>query len=894
MSRFQFGRRLRSVWWRPPVEDEVDDEMEFHLAMRVRDLVDGGMPEAEARQEALRRLGNPAELRRRLTRLGKARDHSMQRTEWWGSLVQDVRQAIRSLRKQPGFTAAAALTLAVGVGATTAIFSVLYSVILRPLPIPEPDRVVWISRTWDGRPGGTLSVGNYTDLLAGQSTLASHTAGYSAPFILGSGEQPESVRGARVTASFFTVFGVAPALGRVFTAAEDEPGGAQVVVLSHRLWTRRFGADPNVAGQSIEINAVPHTILGVMPARFDLFENWDELWAPAGFSPRQRADHDGSYLFHVYGRLRPSASAAQTEAAMAPTVARLREQYPDVNSSLEVHVNPLMRAVLDNAVADRIWVLFGAVGLVLLIGCVNVANLLLARGVGRARELAVRAALGAGRGRIVRQLVTENLVLAALAGVLGLVVAHLGLKLILANAPANLARLDQAGLDPATAGFAMAVAIGSVLIFGVLPAARVAALGIAGSLRDGTRSVTGGGEWLRRGLVATEVGLALVLLVGAGLLIRTAMHLGRVDPGFDPAPILSGRISLPRVGYESWDRVTQTFSRIGDELAQAPGIEAAALVSQVPMGPGGNTNGLIPEGRPIEGRSAIMARLRLITPEYFEVMRVPLRAGRAFTDDDRIGTPRVMIVSEAFAREAWPGQDPIGKRVTCCESAPDGGPMWKEVIGLAGDVRTNGPAERGELEYYLPITQTPATAWEWLGRTMTFVVRGRQAPATLGASVRSAVAAVDPAVPVFQVATMSERLARTGAEARFNTRLLTALGVIGLGLAIGGIYSVIAFFVNRRTRELGVRMALGASAGDIRRLVLRQGLGPVVVGIGVGLVGSVGLTRLLASQLRGVSPTDPITLGGVTVLLLLVAVAATVFPARRATKIDATVAMREE
>ncbi len=894
MSRFQFGRRLRSVWWRPPVETEVDDEMAFHLAMRVRDLVDSGMSEAEARQEALRRLGDPAELRRRLTRLGKARDHSMQRTEWWASLVQDLRQAVRSLRKQPGFTAAAALTLAVGVGATTAIFSVLYSVVLRPLPIPEPDRLVWISRTWEGRPGGTLSVGNYADLLAGQNTLASYTAGYSAPFILGSGEQPESVRGARVTSSFFTVLGVAPALGRVFAAAEDEPGAGSVVVLSHRLWTRRFGADPAVVGQSILLNAVPHIVLGVMPARFDFFENWDELWAPAGFSTRQAADYDGSYLFHVYGRLRPGATAEQTKAAMAPTVARLREQYPDFNSSLEVHVEPLMRAVLNNAVADRIWVLFGAVGLVLLIGCVNVANLLLARGVGRARELAVRAALGAGRGRIIRQLVTENLVLAALAGLLGLGVAHLGIKLILAGAPPNLARLDQAGLDLATATFAVAVAFGSVLLFGVLPAARVAAMGIASALRDGSRAVAGGGEWLRRGLVATEVGLALVLLVGAGLLIRTAIHLGRVDPGFDPGPVLSGRISLPRVGYESWERVTQTYTRISEELAQTPGIEAAALVSQVPMGPGGNTNGLIPEGRPIEGRSAIMARLRLVTPDYFDVMRIPLRSGRAFTDDDRIGTTRVMIVSEGFAREAWPGQDPIGKRVACCEQAPDHGPMWKEVIGVAGDVRTNGPAERAELEYYLPITQTPAGAWEWLGRTMTFVVRGPQAPAALGTAVRSAIATVDPAVPVFQIATMSERLERTGAEARFNTRLLSILGAIGLGLAIGGIYSVIAFFVNRRTRELGVRMALGASAADIRRLVLRQGLGPVVVGIGVGLVGSIALTRLLSGQLRGVSATDPITLAGVTLLLLLVAAAATVLPARRATRIDATVAMREE
>ncbi|MHB1329114.1 MAG: ADOP family duplicated permease, partial [Gemmatimonadales bacterium] len=753
MPRFQFGRRLRSVWWRPPVEDEVDDEMAFHLAMRVRDLMDSGMPEAEARQEATRRLGDPVELRRRLTRLGKARDHSMQRTEWWSGLVQDIKQAVRSLRKQPGFTVAAALTLAVGIGATTAIFSVLYSVVLRPLPIPEPDRVVWITRTWEGRPGGPLSVGNYYDLLAGQNTLAAHTGGYSTQFILGSGEQPEAVRGARVTPSFFTVFGVAPALGRVFTVAEDVPGGAPVVVLSHRLWTRRFGADSAVVGQSILLNAVRHTVLGVMPAHFDFFETWDELWAPAGFAPRQIADHDGSYLFHAYGRLRPGATAEQTKASMAPTVTWLREQYPNVNASLEVHVEPLMRSVLNSAVADRIWVLFGAVGMVLLIGCVNVANLLLARGVGRGRELAVRAALGAGRGRIIRQLVTENLVLAVLAGALGLVIAHLGLQLIVAGAPANLARLDQAGLDLATVGFAMAIALGSVLLFGVLPAARVAALGIAGSLRDGSRAVTGGGEWLRRGLVATEVGLALVLLVGAGLLIRTAVHLGRVDPGFDPAPVLSGRISLPRVGYESWDRVTQTFGRIAEELAVAPGIEAAALVSQVPLGPGGNTNGLIPEGRPIEGRSAIMARLRLVTPNYFNVMRIPLRSGRAFTADDRLGTPRVMIVSEAFSREAWPDQDPIGKRLACCETAPDGGPMWKEVIGVAADVRTNGPAERGEFEYYLPITQTPATAWEWLGRTMTFVVRGAAAPAALGSSVRSAVAVVDPAVPVFQVAT---------------------------------------------------------------------------------------------------------------------------------------------
>ena len=890
----RFGRRLREFWWRPSVDREVADELAFHLDMRARELVAKGMEPDAARAEAARRLGDAGAIRDRLTKLGKERDRTMGRTEWLGEVWHDLGFGFRTLARQPGFALMAMGTLALGIGATTSIFSVLNAVVLRPLAVPDPAQLVVVSEGWGGRAGGDVSIGNYEDFSRGQHTFARLAAHYNENYILTGADRPERLVGARVTASFFRVMGVAPLRGRVFSDLEDGPGQARTVVLSHRLWSRRFGADPGVIGQNLILNSVPHTVLGVMPPQFDQVADAEELWTAAAFTLMQRAEHDGHFLT-VYGRLKPGVTSEQAGADLEPIAARLRESYPDANHGIRPFVVPLLESIVGDT-RGRIVVLFGAVTLVLLIGCVNVANLLLARGAGRARELAVRAALGAGRGRIIRQLLAENVALALGASGLGIGMAWLGVRMIVAAAPENVPRLDQLRLDLAGVGFAVTAALVSALFFGLLPAIRTARADLFTALREGSRGASGRSrDWLKQGLVATEVGLAMVLLVGAGLLIRTAIHLGRVDPGFDPAGVLSARVSLPRVGYESWDRVTPTFSRIADELNRRPGVVSAGLVSQVPMGPGGGSNGLVPEGKALEGRNALSSRLRMVTPGYLATMRIALKRGREFTADDRRGRPRVMIVNETLARLAFPGQDPIGRRMACCEADDStGGPTWKEIIGVAGDVRSAGLASDIEAEFYLPIEQAPPDAWDWVQRTMTITVRTAGDPAGATTVLADAVRTVDPSVPIFQVATMDQRIGRSLAESRFNTQLLTVLGVLGLCLAVVGIYGVIAFFVARRTREIGIRSALGASRASIRGLVVRQGLTPVLVGVALGTVASLAATRLLAGQLRGVSANDPVTILVVAACLVAVATGAMLIPAAAATRIDATVAMREE
>jgi predicted permease len=744
------------------------------------------------------------------------------------------------------------------------------------------------------RPGGPadLSVGNFVDLAREQTSFATLAAVYYSNLNLAdAGATPERVVGARVTADYFTVFSVAPALGRGFTAEESRAGGPAVVVLSDRLWRRRFGADRTIVGRTITLNGTAATVIGVMPPSFDWSQGTEELWLPAGFTPAQEAEHDNHFLAG-YGRLEPGVSVERARAEIDRLMLREVERFPTGNANvIGGFVAPMFELFVGSA-RERLLVLLGAVGFVLLIGCANVANLLLARGAGRLKELGLRAALGAGRGRIVRQLFTESVVLAVLAGVLGSILAVVGLKLLVAGAPTSVPRLDRAAVDGTALLFALGVSVGSALLFGLVPALRLATPTLTSFLREGGRgSSEHSRDWLRRGLIAAEVAIALVLLVGAGLLIRTAVNLSRVDPGYDPSGVLSARITLPVTQSAEWQQVTDAFSRIVEEAKREPGVTDAGIASQVPSGPGGSSNGLIPEGRPLEPASAIPARLRLVTPGYLRAMRIRLEAGRDFTADDRRDRTRVMIVNRAFVKAAWPGvTDPIGKRVACCE--PDA--AWKEVIGVVDDVRWQGPAQDATPEFYLPIGQAPAEAWNWLQRSMTLVARTNGDPLALERSLREAVGRVDPALPLYEVATMDQRLAGSVAESRFNTGLLGLLGAIGLTLSAIGIYGVVAYFVARRTRELGIRMALGASAGRIRALVIRQGLGPVGIGIAIGAVLALWLTRILTSQLRGVAAGDPLTLALVAGGLASVALVASVIPARRATRVDTATAMREE
>jgi predicted permease len=877
------------VWWRPRVEDEVDEELAFHLEMRTRELVERGMAPAAARREAERRAGDLRRTRNALRSLGTKRNQHMERTQYLGELRQDLAFTVRQLVKNPGFTAVAVLTLALGIGATTAIFSAVYAVVLQPLPLRDPSRLMLVGEVWEGVPR-SMSVGNYVDANAGVPDFEYGLAALNyANYNLADETAPERVVGVRVTANYFDVIGIRPMLGRTFTPDEDRPGSDLVVVLSHRLWTRRFGASAGVIGRPLRMNGVAYQILGVMPASSDLTTESEELWTPIAFTAEQRVMHDEHYL-NVFGRLKAGVTRQQVQGKLDAVAVRLRHDFPHDDETISFGTLPYVD-VFVGEYRQKLLTLLAAVGLVLFIACGNVANLLLARGAARARELSVRTALGAGRWRIVRQLLTESLMLALCAAGAGLMLARALVAAVVAWGPNNVPRLEQARIDPIALAFAVGIALVSSVVCGLAPALRASRHDLNAALRDGGRGSTGGlRDRLRGTLIVAEVALSLLLLVGAGLLIRSAIALQQTSIGFEPRGVLTARVTLPATSFTEPARIVGTLRRIREAAAAVPGVTSASISSYAAMGGGGGTNGLVPEGRDPVAANFINSMLRVITSDFFTTMGVPIVKGRNFTDADRADAPRVMIVSAHLAAVAFPGHDPIGKRISCCEP---GGHGFKTVIGVAGDIRSRGPAVAPRPEFYLPIAQTPDVAWGW-NRTMYVVVQTAGDPAALVKPLNAAVMEVDRDLPLFDVRTMEERLARSLATARFNTLLLTLLGAVGLLLAATGIYGVIAYSVSQRTQEIGVRMALGATAGDVVRLVLRQALRPVMMGAAIGVGAALAASRVLTSQLFGVSRTDPLTIGAVVATLIGVALAASAVPARRAAAVDPARALQSE
>ena len=814
----------------------------------------------------------------------------MRRTEYLGEIKQDIAFAIRQLRKSKAFTAVAVLTLALGIGATAAIFSAVQSVVLRPFAHADPERVTYVFERWqDG--DGNVSDGNFWDWTQQTTSFEALGALYYANFNLADEESPERVLGARASHGIFKIFDARPLLGRVFTPDEDEPGRNMVVVLSERLWKRRFDADPSIIGRPMRLGGNQYTVIGVMPGTFDPTLSEEDLWVPLALTPERKAEHDEHHLV-VLGLLKRDVSRERSQAEMDRVMQGLAERYPDDNKGRGARVAPMPEIVIGDY-RNRLFVLLGAVGFVLLIACGNVANLLLARGAARGKEIAIRAAVGAGRGRIVRQMLTESVVLSVVAAAIGLLLAYGGIRVLVANAPPGIPRLDQTRIDGVVLAFTIVVALLSSMVFGMMPALRAARQNLQGVLKEGGRSVGGSTrDRVRTGLVTLEVALAVMLLVGAGLLIRSAAYLGRVDPGFEPQGVLAARIALPREAYAEPGAAARAFKTIVADLARQPGVRSAAVVSQAPLGPGGWSNGLVPEGRPREAASAIDSRMRMISPDYFSTMGITLVAGRTFTDRDVAGMDRVMVITEAFARVAWPNENPIGKRVACCEGT-DTDPMWKTIVGVVRDVRSQGPMVDPRPEFFVPIDQVPAEAWDWGQRTMSLVAKTTGDPAALTGAMRAAVKRVDPGVPLYSITTMDDAIRAVTAESRFNTMLLTTLGTIGLLLAAVGVYSVIGYFVSLRSHEIGVRMALGASARDIMALMTWQGVRPVLFGVALGAVAAVGVTRLLRSSLYGVTATDPATFAGVVVILVAVGLLASLIPARRATLVDPTRALQE-
>jgi predicted permease len=868
--------------WKKPVDNEVAEETEFHLEMRTQEYIARGLDPAAARDAALRRFGDLEHVRAACREIGRRRDTEMRRREILGELRQDVTFAVRQLAANPGFTFIAVLTLALGIGATTAIFSAVHAVVLRPLPVPRPQRLMAIVSAWQDQPSG-LSAGSFTEMADLQRSFSDMTAIQLASFNLADGGTPERTIGARVTASYFRVFGVPPERGRVF-GASDQPGRERVVVLSHRLWARRFGADPAVLGRDVRMNGQPYTVVGIMPARFDFTSDSEELWVPIAFTPERKANYDENYL-RVVARLRDGVTRQQAGQDLATLAAGLRQRHPRENRERTFQVQPFMERLIGDS-STRLMVLLGAVGLVLLIACGNVANLLLARGAVRAHELAIRSSLGAGQGRIVRQLLTESAVLALVSAVVGLAFAWWGVRALVALSPPGVPRLDQTTLDGTVLAFTLGLSIASSVVFGLAPALR-AGRASGAALKEGGRGAAGAGrDWLRPALITLEVALAVLLLVGAGLLIRSAVALQRVQPGFDPRGVLSARIMLPAVEYQEPERVIATFDRLLAETAQLAGVRSAALSNQVPLSPGGGNNGLIAEGKPDSSEFSVSSQLRVVTPGYFQAIGIPIVRGRGFDAGDRRGRQKVMVISQTLAEALFPGQDPIGKRVSCCERGPGHSRDFKVVVGVAGNTRWLGLAAGIEPEFYLPVAQAPAVVWDWTQRSMYVVARTDGSPESLTPSLRRIVAGIDPDLPLYEIKTMEERIVSSLSTARFNTLLLTLLGAIGLILSAVGIYGVIAYFVTQRTSEIGVRMALGATRRDVTRLVLRQAAGPVAAGVLLGLAASAVATRVLAANLVGVERMDPVTLAAVVAVLAGAAFLASVFPARRAASVD--------
>jgi putative ABC transport system permease protein len=879
--RIRFPLRV----WRPAVDDEVDSEFEFHLAMRRRELVAAGMTETQARQAALDRFGDLTGARRTCRAIGQRRERQMRVLQYCSELRQDVAFSVRQMLVSPGFTAVAILTLAVGIGATTAIFGALDAVVLRPLPYPSPDRLVVVRSGW--REGRTpVSPRHYLHLAAHQDVFRSLAALQFTNVTLAREEGAERLLGARVTGQFFDVLGVPPAAGRVFGEAEDVPGREQVVVLSHGLWMRQFGGDASIVGRDITLNQRPHTVIGIMPASFALAAGREELWTPMAFTPEQKDIRDSHYL-QVYARLRDGVSLEQAEQAMAVVVQRRLETWPDEGPERTMHVTALME-VLVGDYRERFLVLLAAVSLVLLIACGNVSNLLLARGASRARELALRSALGAGQGRLVRQLLTESLVLSTLSAAAGVALARWCLELLIAFSPEGVPRLEQARIDGTVLAFALVLAIAASVLFGLVPAWRASRVDVNAALKESGRGAgsRGSRDLLRSTLVAVEVALALVLLVGAGLLIRTGIELQRIAPGFDAAGVFTGRILLPAAKYRDPAALLAVSTEIETAVARMPAASSVALASALPAARGFN-NGLLPEGRALELRNLTQSDGVIVTPGYFETMRVPVVRGRGFTEADRAGSQLVVILNQTAAERMWPGEDALGKRLT---SANPLGPTT--VIGLAGDVRSGGPSEPAPPTFYVPLAQMNAEGWAWTP-SLYLAVRTAADPATLGPGVRRVIAAIDPGIPLYSTLTMEERMAGTIETARFNTLLLALLGGVGLLLSMLGVYGVVSYFTAQRTSEIGLRLALGATPHDVQRLIVGQALGPVVAGVLTGSVLAIFAARLLASQLVNVQATDPLTFAGVAVGLLTVGLFAALVPARRAARLDPTRALTQ-
>lgn len=888
------------------VQRDVDDELQSHIEMKAAELVEAGLDADAAHAEARRRFGDVRSIRRRCNGIQSQHVRRTARGEFADALWQDIRIGTRMLRKNSGFTAVAVVTLALGIGANTAMFTVVDAVLLRPLPFEDPDRLVVMQETWlPEYPVVWVSPRNVTDWRQRSTALELIGGHEEAELILTGGDEPLEVSAAMVSANLFTLLGVEPLHGRTFLPDEDQPGNDDVVVLSYGFWRRRFGEDMDVIGRQVVLSDRSYTVVGVMPQDFEfpLRVKKDgegarapisDVWVPLALSPRARERRGGRIMPYATARLKPGVTVEQARQEFAAIAAQLAEEYPS-NAGWGIRVESMFDYVVGN-VRPALLLLIGAVGLVLLIASANVAAMLLSRAMERQREMTLRRALGAGRGRLIRQLLTEGLILGFAGAATGLVVAQWGVQLLLSFAPEELPRIQQVGLNGNALVYALGVTLLSVMVCSLLPAVRVSSFGpvetimAAASPRSGgARPVAMLGRRVRPHgiLVMAQMALSLLLLVGAGLLIRSFALLQHVDPGFDARNVLIAQVPLPRSRYpQRTDRIRFTEQLIA-ETATLPGVLFVAGASSLPFA--GVTGGV--PGQKIEGvapgRPTVTGSLstQVATPNYFRTMRIPLLRGRTFSADDRREDwcgewwndgSSVAIISETVANRDFPGDDPIGKRIA-----------GSRIVGIVGDVRQER-LDRGQTsaQFYRPFLQNGSFM-------VDLVIRTASDPASFIPTVRARVSSIDIDQPTTFV-TMEQSIANTMAPQRFATVLMIVLGALALLLAASGIYGVASYSVARRTHEFGIRRALGAKASNVFHSVLREVVWLSLAGLGVGLVAALWLTRLIASQLYGVAATDPVTFVAVGVGLIGVALIASYLPARRATRVDPIVALRAE
>jgi putative ABC transport system permease protein len=886
MERFPGIRRLfRLPASKRTVQVEVDDELRFHLDTRAEELTRGGLTPDAARAQAVREFGDIASARTELAEIDRRRAARAGRSEWWGGLWHDLRYAARGLRNRPAFTAIALGTLAIGIGANTAIFTVVDAALFRGLPYVEPDRLVHL---WESAPDhkserSEASYPDFEDWRAGQTTLAA-IAGYQTNGIALTGRDvPLMLPITYVTPGFFDVLGVRAFVGRTFRESNDRIGD-RVAMLGYGLWQREFGGDPSIVGRTIALGGVPHTVVGILPPAFHFAPaHGGDLWAITDLSRSyQRAR--GVHWLNVIGRLKDGVTPAQAVADMSAVVRRIAQKDPDSHTGREAAVVPLHDQFV-GSMRPLLLVLLSAVSIVLLIACANVAGLLLARATARQQELAVRAALGAGRARIARQLLTESVLLGALGGLLGLAVARVGVRALVAALPAQqriaMPYLEHLGVDLRVLGYALLVALATGIAFGLFPALQASRASLAPALAAaGGRSVSGRRRTVRNALVVGEVALTLVLLVGAGLLTQSLVRLLRVDPGFRPESVLTAAVLLPPARYADSTTITPFYRELVARIDALPGVSAVGLTSRLPLD-WGNSGSYVVVGRPAPppGQRP-SASIRDVSTGYFRAMGIALLQGRDFRPQDGWNAPRVIIVNRALARQQFGAQSPVGHQLAF-------GPSARTIVGVVEDVPIDQIGEPAMPTIYRSHLQ-------YAERGMYMAVRTTTDPTSVAASIRGIVRVLDPDLPLAAVSTMERQIASSRAVfmRRYSMFLVAGFGVVALVLSIVGIYGVISYSVTQRMRELGVRIALGAQRGDILAMILRDGTLLAGVGIALGVGVAFWLTRFLKALLFGIATTDVTTYAAVALLLAAVTLIASYVPARRATRVDPLVALR--